>query len=124
MKSELPSALKPSTPRPAVPATRKDGGATGNLVLATPDAERKPGRVQMRGHHDSAESSMPSEAQGTTRDQGVDPMSTIYLDSSVEFDLSSYQGNPRFSNRGSSVHNSPHFDVGTRLLILHSRLVS
>ena len=89
VKSELPSALKPSTSRPAVPATRKDGGAAGNLVLATPDAERKPARVQMRGHHDSAESSMPSAVQGTPRDQGVDPMSTIYLDSSVEVDLSS-----------------------------------
>ena len=89
VKSELPSTLKPSTSRPAVPATRKDGGTTGNLVLATPDAERKPARVQMRGHHDSAESSMPSAAQGTTRDQGVNPMSTIYLDSSVEVDLSS-----------------------------------
>ena len=87
VKSELPSALKPSTSRPAVPAIRKDGGAAGNSVLATPDAERKPARVQMRGHHDSAESSMPSAAQGTTRDQGVDPMSTIYLDSSVEVDL-------------------------------------
>ena len=42
VKTELPSALKPSTSRPAVPATRKDGGTTGNLVLATPDAERKP----------------------------------------------------------------------------------
>ena len=80
--------MKPGTSRPAVPVTRKDEGAAGNLVLTTPDAERKPARVQMRGHHDSAESSMPSVAQNTTRDQGVDPMSTIYLDSSVEVDLS------------------------------------
>ena len=84
VKSELPSALKPSTSRPAVPAPRKDEGVAGNLVIATPEAERKPARVQMRGHHDSAESSMPSAAQSTTRDQGVDPMSTIYLDSSVD----------------------------------------
>ena len=84
VKSELPSALKPSTSRPAVPAPRKDEGVPGNLVIATPEAERKPARVQMRGHHDSAESSMPSAAQSTTRDQGVDPMSTIYLDSSVD----------------------------------------
>ena len=84
MKSELPSALKASTSRPAVPAPRKDEGVAGNLVIATPEAERKPARVQMRGHHDSAESSMPSAAQSTTRDQGVDPMSTIYLDSSVD----------------------------------------
>ena len=88
VKSELPSALKPSTSRPAVPAPRKDEGVAGNLVIATPEAERKPARVQMRGHHDSAESSMPSAIQSTTRDQGVDPMSTIYLDSSVEVDLS------------------------------------
>ena len=84
VKSELPSALKPSTSRPAVPAPRKDKGVAGNLVIATPEAERKPARVQMRGHHDSAESSMPAAAQSTTRDQGVDPMSTIYLDSSVD----------------------------------------
>ena len=84
VKSELPSALKPSTSRPAVPAPRKDEEVAGNLVITTPDAERKPARVQMRGHHDSAESSMPSAAQSTTRDQGVDPMSTIYLDSSVD----------------------------------------
>ena len=79
VKSELPSALKPSTSRPAVPAPRKDEGVAGNLAIATPEAERK-----MRGHHDSAESSMLSAAQSTTRDQGVDPMSTIYLDSSVD----------------------------------------
>ena len=84
MKSELPSALKPSTSRPAVPAPRKDEGVAGSSVIATPEAKRKPARVQMRGHHDSAESSMPSAAQSTTRDQGVDPMSTIYLDSSVD----------------------------------------
>ena len=54
-----------------------------------PETERKPARVQMRGPHDPADSSMPSAALGTTRDQGVDPMSTIYLDSSVEVDLSS-----------------------------------
>ena len=65
------------------------GGAAGNLVLTMPDTERKPARVQMRGPHDSADSSMPSAALGTTRDQGVDPMPTIYLDSSVEVDLSS-----------------------------------
>ena len=58
-------------------------------MLTRPDTERKPARVQMRGPHDSADSSMPSAALGTTRDQGVDPMSTIYLDSSVEVDLSS-----------------------------------
>ena len=107
VKSELPSALKPSISKPAVPATRKDGGAAGNLVLATPDAERKPARVQMRGHHDSAESSMPSAAQGTTRDQGVDPMSTIYLDSSVEVDLSSTKATLGSQTEGAAFTTAP-----------------
>ena len=107
VKPELPSALKPSTSRPAVPATRKDGGAAGNLVLAMPDAERKPARVQMRGHHDSAESSMPSAAQGTTRDQGVDPMSTIYLDSSVEVDLSNTKATLGSQTEGETFATAP-----------------
>ena len=107
VKTELPSALKPSTSRPAVPATRKDGGTTGNLVLATLDAERKPARVQMRGHHDSAESSMPSAAPSTTRDQGVDPMSTIYLDSSVEVDLSSTKATLGSQTKGAAFTTAP-----------------
>ena len=107
VKTEMPSALKPSTSRPAVPATRKDGGTTGNLVLATPDAERKPARVQMRGHHDSAESSMPSAAQSTTRDQCVDPMSTIYLDSSVEVDLSSTKATLGSQTEGAAFTTAP-----------------
>ena len=80
IKSELVSALKPSTSRSAVPETRSK-----DLVLTMPDTERKPTRLHMRGPHDSysADSSMPSAALGTTRDQGVDPMSTIYLDSSI-----------------------------------------
>ena len=90
-----------------MPATRKDGGATENLVLATPDAERKPARVQMRGHHDSAESSMPSAAQGTTRDQGVDPMSTINLDSSVEVDLSSTKATLGSQTEGAAFTTAP-----------------
>ena len=98
---------KPSTSRPAVPATREDGGAAGSLVLATPDAERKPAQVQMRGHHDSAESSMPSAAQGTTRDQGVDPMSTIYLDSSVEVDLSSTKATLGSQTEGAAFTTAP-----------------
>ena len=107
MKPELPSALKPSTSRPAVPATRKDEAVPGNLVLATPDAERKPARVQMRGHHDSAESSMPSAAQSTTRDQGVDPMSTIYLDSSVEVDLSNTKATLGSQTEGATFATAP-----------------
>ena len=107
VKPELPSALKPSTSRPAVPATRKDEGAAGNLVLTTPDAERKPARVQMRGHHDSAESTMPSAAQSTTRDQGVDPMSTIYLDSSVEVDLSNTKATLGSQTEGATFATAP-----------------
>ena len=107
VKPELPSALKPSTSRLAMPATRKDGGAAGNLVLATLDAERKPARVQMRGHHDSAESSMPSAAKGTTRDQGVDPMSTIYLDSSVEVDLSNTKATLGSQTEGATFATAP-----------------
>ena len=122
VKSELPSALKPSTSRPAVPATRKDGGAAGNLVLTTPDAERKPARVQMRGHHDSAESSMPSAAQGTTRDQGVDPMSTIYLDSSVEVDLSSTKATLGSQSEGATFATAPISMSGPDSLYLTANL--
>ena len=107
VKPELPSALKPSTSRPAAPATRKDEGAAGNLVLTTPDAERKPARVQMRGHHDSAESTMPSAAQSTTRDQGVDPMSTIYLDSSVEVNLSNTEATLSSQTEGATFATAP-----------------
>ena len=107
VKSELASALKPSTSRPAASITRRDGGAAGNLVLTTPDVERKPARVQMRGHHDSAESSIPSATQGTTRDQGVDPMSTIYLDSSVEADLSSTKATLGSQTEGATFVTAP-----------------
>ena len=107
VKSELPSALKPSTSRPAVPAPRKDDGVAGNLAIATPEAERKPARVQMRGHHDSAESSMPSAAQSTTRDQGVDPMSTNYLDSSVEVDLSNTKATLGSQTEGATFATAP-----------------
>ena len=107
VKPELPSALKPSTSRPTVPAPRKDKGAAGNVVITTPDAERKPARVQMRGHHDSAESSMPSAAQGTTRDQGVDPMSTIYLDSSVEVNLSNTKATLGSQTEGATFATAP-----------------
>ena len=104
VKPELLSALKPSASRPA---TRTDEGAAGNLVLTTPDAERKPARVQMRGHHDSAESTMPSAAQGTTRDQGVDPMSTIYLDSSVQVDLSNTKATLGSQTEGATFTTAP-----------------
>ena len=82
-------------------------GAAGNLVLTMPDAERKPARVQMRGPHDSADSSMPSAAIGTTRDQGVDPMSTIYLDSSAEVDLSSTKATLGSQTDGAAYMTAP-----------------
>ena len=98
VKSELPSALKPSTSRPAVPAPRKEEGVAGNLVMAMPEAERKPAR---------AESSMPSATQSTTRDQGVDPMSTIYLDSSVEVDPSSTKATLGSQTEGAMFATAP-----------------
>ena len=94
-------------PGSEVPAPRKDEGVAGNLVIATPEAERKPARVQMRGHHDSAESSMPSAIQSTTRDQGVDPMSTIYLDSSVEVDLSNTKATLGSQTEGATFATAP-----------------
>ena len=86
LKPELTSALKPSTSKPVVLETR-----VKNPVLIMPDTERKPARVQMRGPHDSY-STGPltlSAARSATRDQGVDPISTIYLDSSTEVDFAS-----------------------------------
>ena len=122
VKPELPSALKPSTSRPAVPAPRKDEGVAGNVVIATPDAERKPARVQMRGHHNSAESSMPSAAQSTTRDQGVDPMSTIYLDSSVEVDLSNTKATLGSQTEGATFATAPILMSGPDSLYLTADL--
>ena len=86
IKPELTSALKPSTSKPTVPETR-----VKDPVLIMYDTERKPARMQMRGPHDSYSTSLltPSAAKSVTRDQGVDPMSTIYLDSSTEVDLAS-----------------------------------
>ena len=72
-----------------------------------PDTERKPARVQMRGPHDSADSSKPSAALGTTRYQGVDPMSTIYLDSSTEVDLSSTKATLGSQTDGAAYVTAP-----------------
>ena len=106
IKPELVSALKPSTSRSATSETQSNGAA-GNLVLTMPDTERKPARVQMRGPHDSADSSRPSTALGTTRDQGVDPMSTIYLDSSTEVDLSSTKATLGSQTEGAAYVTAP-----------------
>ena len=86
IKPELTSALKPYASKPTVPETR-----VKDPVLIMSETERKPARVQMRGLHDSLATSLltPSVAKSATRDQGVDPMSTIYLDSSTEVDLAS-----------------------------------
>ena len=97
----------PSQVVKSVPAPRKDEGVAGNLVIATPEADCKPARVQMRGHHDSAESSMPSAIQSTTRDQGVDPMSTIYLESSVEVDLSNTKATLGSQTEGATFATAP-----------------
>ena len=107
IKPELVSALKPSTSRSATSETRSNGGAAGNLVLTMPDTERKHARVQMRGPHDSADSSRPSAALGTTRDQGVDPMSTIYLDSSTEVDLYSTKATLGSQAEGAAYVTAP-----------------
>ena len=119
IKSELVSALKPSSSRSAVPeAQAMGGGAAGNLVLTMPDTERNPARVQMRGPHDSADSSMPSAALGTTRYQDVDPMSTIYLDSSVEVDLSSTKATLGSQTDGGAYVTAPTTVSGPNSLYL------
>ena len=121
VKSELVSALKSSTSRSAVPETRSK-----DLVLTMPDTERKPARVQMRGPHDSysADSSMPSAALGTTRDQGVDPMSTIYLDSSTEGDLSSTKATLGSQTDGAAYVTAPTTVSGPNSLYLTADLTA
>ena len=121
IKSELVSALKPSTSRSAVPETRSK-----DLVLTMPDTERKPTRVQMRGPHDSysANSSMPSAALGTTRDQGVNPMSIIYLDSSIEVDLSSTKATLGSQTDGTAYLTAPTTVFGPNSLYLTANLTA
>ena len=53
-----------------------------------PDSERKPARVQMKGPRDSSSAAQSATTLGGTKDQGVDPITTIYIDSSTEIDLS------------------------------------
>ena len=124
IKSELASALKPSTSRSAVPEARSNGGTAGNLVLTMPETERKHARVQMRRPHDSADSSMPSAALGTTRDQGVDPMSTIYLDSSVEVDLPSTKATLGSQTDGAAYVTAPTTVSGPNSLYLTADLTA
>ena len=60
---------------------------TDHPMHVIPDSERKLGRVQIKGPHDSSSVVQSTATLDGTRDQGVDPI-TIYLDSSTEADLS------------------------------------
>ena len=78
----------------------------------------------MRGHHDPAESSMPFAAQSATRNQGVDPMSTIYLDSSVEVDLSSTKATLGSQTEGAAYVTAPSTMSGPDSLYLTADLTA
>ena len=115
IKPELTSALKPSASKPTVPETR-----VKDPVLIMSDTERKPARVQMRGPHDSYSTSLltPSAAKSATRDQGVDPMSTIYLDSSTEVDLASTKVTLGSPTEGAAYMTAPTTMSGPNSLYL------
>ena len=121
MKPELTSALKPSTSKPIVPETR-----VKNPVLIMPDTERKPARVQMRGLHDSYSTGplSPSAARSTTRDQGVDPISTIYLDSSTEVDFASTKVTLGSQTEGAAYVTAPTTVSGPHSLYLTADLTA
>ena len=121
MKPELTSALKPSTSKPIVPETR-----VKNPVLIMPDTERKPARVQMRGPHDSYSTGplTPSAARSATRDQGVDPISTIYLDSSTEVDLASTKVTLGSQTEGAAYVTAPTTVSGPHSLYLTADLTA
>ena len=121
IKPELVSALKPSTSKPTMPETR-----VKDPVLAMPATERKPARVQMRGPHDSYSTgpSTPSAARSATRDQCVDPMSTIYLDSSTEVDLSSTNVTLGSQTEGAAYVTAPTTVSGPNSLYLTADLTA
>ena len=121
IKPELTSALKPSTSKPTVPVTR-----VKDPVLIMYDTERKPARVQMRGPHDSCSTSLltPSAAKSATRDQGVDPMSTIYLDSSTEVDLASTKVTLGSQTEGAAYVTAPTTMSGPNSLYLTADLTA
>ena len=121
IKPELTSALKPSTSKPTVPETR-----VKDPVLIMPDTERKHARVQMRGPHDSYSTSplTPSAARSATRDQGVDPMSTIYLDSSTEVDLASTKITLGSQTEGAAYVTAPTTMSGPNSLYLTADLTA
>ena len=79
VKPNLAWWMKPGTFRPAAEVRIKDP------VLAMPDTECKPARVQMKGPHDSSSAVQSTVIVASTRDQCVDPI-TISLDSSTEAD--------------------------------------
>ena len=115
IKPELTSALKPSASKPMVPETR-----VKDPVLIMSETERKPARVQMRGPHDSYSTKLltPSAANCATRDQGVDPMSTIYLDSSTEVDLASTKVTLGSQTEGAAYVTAPTTRPGSNSLYL------
>ena len=91
-----------------------------------PDTERKPARVQMRGPHDSYSTTLltPSAAKSATRDQGVDPMSTIYLDSSTEVDLDSTKVTLGSQTEGATYVTAPTTMSGPNSLYLTADLTA
>ena len=109
-KPELASALKPSTSKSTTPETRAK-----DPVLIMADVERKPARVQVRGPHDSSSMSQitSSVVRSATRDQGVDPMSPIYLDTSTEVDLSCTKATLGSQTDGAAYATAPTMASGT-----------
>ena len=114
-KPELASALEPSTSKSTTPETR-----TKDPVLIMADVERKPARVQVRGPHDSSSMSQitSSVVRSATRDQGVDPMSPIYLDTSTEVDLSCTKATLGSQTDGAAYATAPTMASGTDSLYL------
>ena len=84
------------------------------------DVERKPARVQVRGPHDSSSMSQitSSVVRSATRDQGVDPMSPIYLDTSTEVDLSCTTATLGSQTDGAAYATAPTMASGTDSLYL------
>ena len=121
IKPELTSALKPSASKPTVPETR-----VKDPVLIMSDTERNPAQVQMREPHDSYSTSLltPSAAKSATRDQGVDPMSTIYLDSSTEVDLASTKVTLGSQTEGAANVTAPTTRSGPNSLYLTADLAA
>ena len=80
----------------------------------------------MRGPHDSYSTSLltPSAAKSATRDQGVDPMSTIYLDSSTEVDLASTKVTLGSQIEGAAYVTAPTTRPGPNSLYLTADLTA